>query len=198
MITFCVLVAPLPYTIRKRLFKFLSESFIIAKIAYGLKISFMLVSLRLVPLTHFLTILQHKVSSLFYSQMPFNACSASQQSLTWPGQGKDQSPRVPAPRPTSLHESSSMFHILFSYTQQLIIISSSQRNTYLTGFCLFLSLVLTRTFYIMLDLIHTQEEYAKLKKSVSLPPSPILPFLLLTHIHSPPPNRTPPPIPRRK
>ena len=45
--------------------------------------------------------------------------------------------------------------------------SSAQRNTYLTGFCLFLSLVLTRTFYILLDLIHTQEEYAKLKKEVS-------------------------------
>ena len=114
MITFCVLVAPLPYTIRKRLFKFLSESFIIAKIAYGLKISFMLVSLRLVPLTALPDRFQRKVSSLFYSQMPFNACSASQPSLTWPGQGKDQSPRVPAPRPTSLHESFSMFHFLFS------------------------------------------------------------------------------------
>lgn len=45
---------------------------------------------------------------------------------------------------------------------------SSQRNTYLTGFCLFLSLVLTRTFYIILDLIHTQEQYAKLKEEVRL------------------------------
>jgi len=44
---------------------------------------------------------------------------------------------------------------------------SAQRNTYLTGFCLFLSLVLTRTFYIILELIRTQEEYAKLKKAVS-------------------------------
>ena len=43
---------------------------------------------------------------------------------------------------------------------------SAQRNVYLTGFCLFLSLVLTRTFYILLDLIHTQEEYAKLKSAV--------------------------------
>ena len=43
---------------------------------------------------------------------------------------------------------------------------SAQRNTYLTGFCLFLSLVLTRTFYIILDLIHSQEEYAKLKNDV--------------------------------
>jgi B-cell receptor-associated protein 31 len=44
---------------------------------------------------------------------------------------------------------------------------SAQRNTYLTGFCLFLSLVLTRTFYIILDLIHTQEEYAKLKQQTA-------------------------------
>lgn len=41
MATFCILVAPLPYAIKKRLFTFLSESFIVAKIAYGLKISFM-------------------------------------------------------------------------------------------------------------------------------------------------------------
>jgi len=41
----------------------------------------------------------------------------------------------------------------------------AQRNVYLTGFCLFLSLVLTRTFYITLDLLQTQEQYAKLKKA---------------------------------
>jgi hypothetical protein len=46
---------------------------------------------------------------------------------------------------------------------------SAQRNTYLTGFCLFLSLILTRTFYIILDLINTQDEYAKLKKQVREP-----------------------------
>jgi hypothetical protein len=45
--------------------------------------------------------------------------------------------------------------------------SSAQRNVYLTGFTLFLSLVLTRSFYIILDLIHTQEEYAKLKQETA-------------------------------
>ena len=54
---------------------------------------------------------------------------------------------------------------------------SAQRNTYLTGFCLFLSLVLTRTFQILLDLIHTQEEYAKLKQDVRLA-CPFQPHLL--------------------
>ena len=60
---------------------------------------------------------------------------------------------------------------------------SAQRNTYLTGFCLFLSLVLTRTFYIILDLIHTQEEYAKLKNSVR--PFIPIPLRLRTHSGSP-------------
>lgn len=48
MVTFCVLVFPFPYTIKKKLFNFLSENFIVAKIAYGLKISFMYAMLSLV------------------------------------------------------------------------------------------------------------------------------------------------------
>jgi len=47
--------------------------------------------------------------------------------------------------------------------------SSAQRNIYLTGFTLFLSIILTRTFYILLDLVHVQGEYAELKKAVRLP-----------------------------
>jgi B-cell receptor-associated protein 31 len=41
MAAFCIFVAPLPFKVRRRLFRFLSESPIVAKIAYGLKISFM-------------------------------------------------------------------------------------------------------------------------------------------------------------
>ena len=37
---------------------------------------------------------------------------------------------------------------------------------YLTGFTLFLSIILTRTFHILLDLVHVQGEYAELKKAV--------------------------------
>lgn len=47
MATFCILVAPLPYGIRKRFFHFLSESPIVAKLAYGIKISFMYVLTRM-------------------------------------------------------------------------------------------------------------------------------------------------------
>ena len=45
MVTFCILVAPLPYSVKKPLFRFLSESPIIAKVAYGIKIAFMFVFL---------------------------------------------------------------------------------------------------------------------------------------------------------
>ena len=41
MVAFCIFVAPLPFKVRRKLFRFLSESPIVAKIAYGLKISFM-------------------------------------------------------------------------------------------------------------------------------------------------------------
>ncbi len=53
MVTFCLLVAPLPYGLKKRLFTFLTESKIVAKVAYGLKISFMCV-LQLANLLRFL------------------------------------------------------------------------------------------------------------------------------------------------
>ena len=45
---------------------------------------------------------------------------------------------------------------------------SAQRNVYLTGFTLFLSLVLTRVFAIILDLIETQTAYAALKQQVGM------------------------------
>lgn len=48
----------------------------------------------------------------------------------------------------------------------MCITSSAQRNMYLTGFTLFLSIILTRTFYILLDLVHVQNEYSELKKAV--------------------------------
>ncbi|KAG2757778.1 B-cell receptor-associated 31-like protein [Suillus brevipes Sb2] len=128
MITFCLLVAPLPFSVRKKLFRFLSESPIIAKVAYGLKISFIFVGIL------FLDALQRM----------FRVTAETEMAKTG-GQG---------------------MHDVRTETNFAARKFYAQRNTYLTGFCLFLSLVLTRTFSIILDLIHTQEEYAKLKKVV--------------------------------
>jgi len=129
MITFCILVSPLPYAIRKRLFRFLAESPIVAKVAYGLKISFIFVAVL------FLDALQRMFRVTAESDL---AKSSGQTS---------------ADIRTETNFAARKFY--------------SQRNVYLTGFTLFLSLVLTRTFYIILDLIHTQEQYAKLKNSTA-------------------------------
>ncbi|KAL0057452.1 Endoplasmic reticulum transmembrane protein 3 [Marasmius tenuissimus] len=120
--TFCILVAPLPYTVRKGLFRFLSESVLIAKLAYGIKISFIFVAIL------FFDALQR----MFRITAEVEAARSNNQ-----GMGDVR-------------------------TETNFAARNAQRNVYLTGFTLFLSLVLTRTFYITLDLIHVQEEYAKL------------------------------------
>ncbi|KAG6896518.1 hypothetical protein C0992_007707 [Termitomyces sp. T32_za158] len=125
MATFCLLVAPLPYTVRKKVFRFLSESPIIAKIAYALKISFIFVGI----------LFADALQRMFKISAEAELAKSGQQ-------GSFSDVR----------------------TESNIAARNAQRNTYLTGFTLFLSLVLTRTFYIILDLIHTQEQYAKLKQ----------------------------------
>ncbi|KAI0726970.1 B-cell receptor-associated protein 31-like-domain-containing protein [Fomitopsis betulina] len=129
MATFCILVAPLPYGIRKRFFRFLSESPTVAKLAYGIKISFIFVGVL------FIDAFQRMVRVAAESELAKSNGSGVQDV-----------------------RSETNFAARKFY---------AQRNTYLTGFTLFLSLVLTRTFYILLDLIHTQEEYAKLKQGTA-------------------------------
>ncbi|KAJ3981281.1 endoplasmic reticulum protein [Lentinula detonsa] len=129
MVTFTTLVIPFPFAVRKRVFTFLSESPIVAKIAYGIKISFIFVGIL------FFDALQRMFRITAESDMAKN----NQQGM---GVGDVRTETSFAAR---------KFY--------------AQRNVYLTGFTLFLSLVLTRTFAISLDLIHSQEEYAKLKKA---------------------------------
>ncbi|THH14375.1 hypothetical protein EW146_g5943 [Bondarzewia mesenterica] len=129
MATFCVFVAPLPYQIRKRLFRFLSESPLVAKVAYALKISFIFVAILFLD----------AVQRMFRVSAEVELAKSGAQGV--------QDVR------TETNFAARKFY--------------AQRNTYLTGFCLFLSLVLTRTFYIIQELIHSQEEYAKLKKATA-------------------------------
>jgi len=129
MVTFCVLVFPFPLAIKKRLFRFLSQSPIVAKIAYGLKISFIFVAIL------FLDAFQRMFRTAAESEMAKGG-----------GQG------MPDVRTETNHAAKKFY---------------SQRNVYLTGFTLFLSLVLTRVFAIVLDLIETQDQYAKLKQQIS-------------------------------
>ena len=134
MATFCILVVPLPHSLRKKTFRFLAESPVVAKVAYGLKISFIFVAILFADAL----------------QRMFRVTAETEMAKQHPGHGGDVR--------TETNLAARKFY--------------SQRNVYLTGFTLFLSLVLTRTFSIILDLIHTQEEYAKLKKEVQAKPTP--------------------------
>jgi len=129
MVAFCIFVAPLPFKVRRRLFRFLSESPMVAKIAYGLKISFISVAILFLD----------AVQRMFRITTEVEAAKHNGQGI--------QDVR------TETSFAARKFY--------------AQRNVYLTGFCLFLSLVLTRTFYIIQDLIHVQDEYAKLKKAAA-------------------------------
>jgi len=129
MDSFCIFVAPLPSKVRRKLFRFLSESPITAKVAYGLKISFIFVGVLFVD----------ALQRMFRINLEIENAKSS-------GLGMQDV------RTETSHAARKFY---------------AQRNVYLTGFCLFLSLVLTRTFYIIEDLIHTKDEYAQLKKATA-------------------------------
>src|SRR6266702_1181060 len=105
-------------------------------------------------------------SSVSCSWTPFSECSALIWRLKLRSLGDTR--KIYGRRPLTQPENSSSYLALPCLPQRTYFTASlsAQRNVYLTGFCLFLSLVLTRTFYIIQDLIDTQDEYAKLKKAV--------------------------------
>jgi len=129
MTSFCIFVSPLPFKVRRKLFRFLSESPIIAKVSYGLKISFIFVGVLFVD----------ALQRMFRINLEIETAKSG-------GHGMQDI------RTETSHAARKFY---------------AQRNVYLTGFCLFLSLVLTRTFYMIQELIHTQDEHTKLKKATA-------------------------------
>ncbi|KAK2465549.1 hypothetical protein APHAL10511_002441 [Amanita phalloides] len=131
MVTFCLLVAPLPHVARKKIFRFFSDSPIVApivsRVAYAVKIGYIFVAILFVDAL----------------QRMYRITSEVEQAR----KSQSADPRV---------ESSLAARKFYA-----------QRNTYLTGFCLFLSLVLTRTFYILRESVQAHEEIAKLKKEAA-------------------------------
>ncbi|TFK72375.1 endoplasmic reticulum protein [Pluteus cervinus] len=134
MVTFCVLVFPLPYGVRKRILRGLAGNFIVAKVAYALKISFIFVAILFVDAV----------------QRMLRIDAELQASRT---------------NPQPVHDARAESNVAARKFY-------AQRNVYLTGFCLFLSLVLTRTLQIMHNLVDVQEENSKLKKQVAAQGSP--------------------------
>ncbi|KAL1413165.1 Endoplasmic reticulum transmembrane protein 3 [Vanrija albida] len=116
---FSAIIAPMPFTLRKRMFHFLSENPIVAKVQYALKITFIFVAVL------FIDALQRMVR------------------IAQEGAYAKQKQEMADVRAETTYAARRFY---------------AQRNLYLTGATLFLSLILSRVFYIILDFIHTQEE----------------------------------------
>jgi B-cell receptor-associated protein 31 len=123
MLIFCALIVPLPFTWRRKLFTFISESPIVAKLQYGMKITFIFILILFVDSVNRVYRVQVELSSSSDDSRGSNAALGGIERM-----------EVQARK----------FY--------------SQRNMYLCGFTLFLSLILNRTYVMILDVLRLEEE----------------------------------------
>ncbi|KAF2808150.1 endoplasmic reticulum protein-like protein [Mytilinidion resinicola] len=124
MVIFMALIVPLPFTWRRKLFTFISESPIIAKLQYGMKITFIFILILFID----------SVNRVYRVQIELAAAHKSQNTGGAAVLGGSERMEVQARK----------FY--------------SQRNMYLCGFTLFLSLILNRTYVMILDVLRLEEE----------------------------------------
>jgi len=123
MALFMLLIIPLPFTIRRKMFNFISQSPIIAKLQYGMKITFIFILILFVD----------SVNRVYRVQVEL-------------AESKDQGAAA-----VMGHERAEVQARKFY----------SQRNMYLCGFTLFLSLILNRTYIMILEVLQLEERIKK-------------------------------------
>ncbi|KAI0549573.1 B-cell receptor-associated protein 31-like-domain-containing protein [Xylaria curta] len=123
MSLFMLLVIPMPFTVKRKMFTFLSENPLIAKIQYGLKITFIFI----------LILFLDSVNRVYRVQVELAAATDSNKGGTVAVMGHER-----------LEVQARKFY--------------SQRNMYLCGFTLFLSLILNRTYIMILDMLRLEEK----------------------------------------
>jgi len=124
MALFGVLITPMPFAWRRRLFIFLSENPIIAKIQYGLKITFIFILILFID----------SVNRVYRVELEvLQAKKANVDTIGGSVRSEVQARKF-----------------------------YSQRNMYLCGFTLFLSLILNRTYVMILDTLRLEEEVKRL------------------------------------
>ncbi|CAG5138400.1 uncharacterized protein ALTATR162_LOCUS347 [Alternaria atra] len=132
MLIFCALIVPLPFTWRRKLFTFISESPIIAKLQYGMKITFIFILILFID----------SVNRVYRVQIELS------------GDDQGRGGNVAAGGIERMEVQARKFY--------------SQRNMYLCGFTLFLSLILNRTYVMILDVLRLEEEVKSLKGDSSV------------------------------
>lgn len=123
MALFMLLIVPLPFTIRRKMFTFISESPIVAKFQYAMKITFIFI----------LILFLDSVNRVYRVQLELAESNKSQGSSVLGHERMEVQARK--------------FY--------------SQRNMYLCGFTLFLSLILNRTYTMILDVLRLEEKVKK-------------------------------------
>ncbi|KAI9754376.1 MAG: hypothetical protein M1815_005677 [Lichina confinis] len=121
MALFMLLILPLPFTWRRKLFTFISESALVAKLQYGMKIVFIAVLILFID----------SVNRVYRVQAESSTSSDGQGGRVVVGGGE------------RMETQARKFY--------------AQRNMYLCGFTLFLSLILNRTYIMILDVLRLEE-----------------------------------------
>jgi B-cell receptor-associated protein 31 len=122
MAVFLTLVIPLPHVIKRKLFAFISESPIIAKMQYGLKITFIFILILFLDSVNRVYRVQRELASFTKEGSGMGAAHL----------GTDR-----------VEVQARKFY--------------SQRNMYLCGFTLFLSLILNRTYTMILEVLRLED-----------------------------------------
>lgn len=122
MALFMLLVIPLPFSLRRRIFTFISENPLIGKLQYGLKITFIFILILFIDSVNRVYRVQVELAS---------AVEGSKGAAAIMGHER-------------LEVQARKFY--------------SQRNMYLCGFTLFLSLILNRTYIMILETLRLEQK----------------------------------------
>ncbi|KAF4339094.1 endoplasmic reticulum transmembrane [Fusarium beomiforme] len=128
MALFMLLIVPMPFNVKRKIFTFISENPVVAKIQYWMKITFIFILILFID----------SVNRVYRVQLELAA--ASEQSKQ--GGAFDCSAAV-------------MGHERLEVQARKFY---SQRNMYLCGFTLFLSLILNRTYVMILEVMRLEDK----------------------------------------
>ncbi|KAL8687339.1 MAG: hypothetical protein Q9218_006463 [Villophora microphyllina] len=122
MSIFMMLIVPLPFSMKRKLFTFISENPLVAKLQYGMKITFIFILILFID----------SVNRVYRVQVELST-SKNQGGAAAAVAGSER-----------MEVQARKFY--------------SQRNMYLCGFTLFLSLILNRTYVMILDTLRLEEK----------------------------------------
>jgi len=134
MVVFMSLIVPMPYQFKRKLLTFISESPLVAKLQYWIKITFVFILILFID----------SVNRVYRVQVELAAARDSNNGAGAAALGGSERMEVQARK----------FY--------------SQRNMYLCGFTLFLSLILNRTYTMILDVLRLEEENRRMKGDSSV------------------------------